>query len=273
MGRINISLGLVALTILLSGCGQRNQPHRSEDSWKLIWSDEFDTSGLPDPEKWDFDTSGNAYGWGNNESQYYTAFNLKNAAVENGQLHIRALKERAGDKDFTSARLRTKGRGDWKYGRYEIRARLPYGRGIWPAIWMLPTEWRYGKWPESGEIDIMEFVGYHPDSVFLTVHTSLYNGMIGTQKSKGVHLPDASESFHTYALEWDSLHCKWYIDDVLYFTYANPQTNFKEWPFDQEFHLLLNVAVGGNWGGKYGIDTAIFPQEMVVDYVRVYQNK
>lgn len=245
------------------------QKDDSSKTPKLVWSDEFNYTGLPDDTKWGYDVGGN--GWGNNEKQYYTSKRLENASVKNGVLSITAIKEKFEGKDYTSARLVTKNKGDWKYGRFEIRAKLPKGRGVWPAIWMLSTDWKYGGWPASGEIDIMENVGYLPDSVFGTVHTKAYNHVIGTQKGTKTSRKDLAEAFHTYILEWDENVIKIFLDDEHYFTFNNEKKTFNEWPFDQPFHLLLNIAVGGNWGGKMGVDDSIWPQTMEVDYVRVYQ--
>ncbi|OFY52327.1 MAG: glycoside hydrolase [Bacteroidetes bacterium GWF2_49_14] len=239
----------------------------------LVWSDEFEKPGLPDVAKWSYDTDGNASGWGNNEWQHYTAGRIENAFVEDGMLHIRAIREQAENKKYSSARLITKGKGDWLYGRVEVRAKLPGTRGIWPAIWMLPTEWKYGGWPESGEIDIMEHVGYMPDSVFASVHTKSYNHVIGTQRTKGLYLTDLHENFHVYVLEWDSEQVRIFVDDNPYFSFRRESDDPNVWPFNQKFHLLLNVAVGGNWGAVKGVDSNGFPQEMIVDYVRVYQKK
>ncbi|HEU0111741.1 MAG TPA: glycoside hydrolase family 16 protein [Flavisolibacter sp.] len=235
----------------------------------LIWADEFNYQGVPDSTKWDYDTGG--HGWGNNELQFYTKSRLQNARVENGNLIIEAIKETYEKNGYTSARIISKNKGDWKYGRIEVRARLPKGKGIWPAIWMLPTNWVYGNWPKSGEIDIMENVGYLPDSVFGSVHTAAFNHGIGTQKTGGVLRKDLSDSFHVYAIEWTTDRIKFYVDSELYHQFINNKSGPDAWPFDQEFHLLLNIAVGGNWGGKYGVDENIFPQIMQIDYVRVYQ--
>jgi beta-glucanase (GH16 family) len=237
----------------------------------LVWADEFDKPGLPDPSKWSYDTAGNASGWGNNEWQFYTAADPDNAMVRDGCLHIRAIREKAGGKNFTSARLITKGKGDWLYGRVEVRAKLPGARGIWPAIWMLPTDWEYGGWPESGEIDIMEHVGFMPDSVFAAVHTKSYNHLIGTHPVKGRFLENIHDGFHVYSLEWNTQEIRMYADDIHYFTFKKEPSGPDAWPFDKRFHLLLNVAVGGNWGAMKGVNEKAFPQEMVVDYVRVRQ--
>ena len=244
-----------------------------ETKYKLVWSDEFDYSGLPDSKRWSFDVDGNAYGWGNNEAQFYTKDRIQNAEVKDGYLNIIALKEDYQGKKYTSARLRTATKGDWLYGRLEVRAKLPDGRGIWPAIWMLSTDWKYGGWPASGEIDIMENVGYDPFVIVASAHTKSYNHVQGTQKNNKLTIPDCYTNFHVYALEWEDSEYRVFVDDQLYFTFKNEGTGFKAWPFDQKFHLLLNVAVGGNWGGQKGIDESIFPRTMVVDYVRMYQKQ
>jgi len=241
---------------------------------KLVWSDEFNQPGLPDTSKWGYDKGTgcpNLCGWGNNELQYYTWDRKENCRVENGKLIIQARKEAFGDRQYTSTRLVSKGKGDWKYGRIEISAKMPSGRGIWPALWMLPTEWKYGAWPKSGEIDIVEYVGYAKDSVFGTVHTGSFNHVIGNQKSGSIIVKDAETKFHLYSMEWDKDKIKFLVDNKEYYTYANPAKTSMEWPYDQLFHLVLNIAVGGGLGGRRGMDDSIFPQAMEVDYVRVYQ--
>jgi beta-glucanase (GH16 family) len=262
------------ILLLVAGAGiclamcERTKPQNTTGK-KLVWSDDFDYAGMPDSSKWSYDIGG--HGWGNNEKQYYTSKELKNAAVENGMLTITATKENFESSSYTSARLVTKNKGDWKYGRIEVKAKLPKGRGLWPAIWMLPTAMEYGGWPKSGEIDIMEHVGYLPDSIFGTVHTGAYNHAIGTQKGSSVFADDVADQFHVYTLDWNEERINIYIDDKLYFTFNNEKKSSQEWPFDKTFYLVLNVAVGGNWGGKEGIDDTVFPQKMQVDYVRVYQ--
>lgn len=236
---------------------------------KLVWSDEFNYKGLPDSTKWSYET-GNS-GWGNNELEYYTSNRMENARVEDGHLIIEARKEQYKGANYTSARILSKNKGDWKYGRIEVKAKIPYGKGMWPAIWMLPTTWVYGGWPHSGEIDIMENVGYMPDSVFGSIHTGAFNHVIGTQRTKGYFLNDLKEAYHIYAIEWTIDKVDFFIDGHMYHEFRNDQQGSEHWPFDQKFHLLLNVAIGGNWGGKYGVDDAIFPQKMEIDYVRVYQ--
>lgn len=263
--------------VLAPGCVKVNEPDPLPDkpnpTKTLVWSDEFDYNGLPNSLKWSYDTAGNDGGWGNNEKQFYTQARLKNAEVKDGYLSITARKEEYKGFHYTSARLITKQKGDWLYGRMEIKAKLPDGRGMWPAIWMLPTDWAYGGWPASGEIDIMENVGYDPYVIVGSAHTESYNHVIGTQKNATINIPTCYSGFHVYALEWEVSEYRVYVDDTLYFTFKNEGTGYKVWPFDKRFHLLLNVAVGGNWGGAQGIDDTVFPRTMVVDYVRVYQFK
>lgn len=275
---VSIGVVLLALALLAPGCNKSENTDPLPDNPNtgtrtLVWSDEFDYNGLPDPLKWSYDTQGNATGWGNNESQYYTSGRLKNSEVKDGILYITAHREAYEGFGYTSARLVTKGKGDWLYGRVEVRAKLPDGRGMWPAIWMLSTDWAYGGWPESGEIDIMENVGFDPFKIVGTVHTESYNHSIGTQKGANTVVQTCYSDFHVYAMEWEAKEIRIYVDDKLYFTFKNEGTGYKVWPFDKRFHLLLNVAVGGNWGGAQGIDDSIFPKTMEVDYVRVYKLK
>lgn len=255
--------GLFAIGSLI-GCAPKS-------NFQPVWSDEFDYSGLPDPARWSYDTGG--HGWGNDELEYYTENRLENARVENGNLIIEARKEDFGGRNYTSARLVTKGKGDWLYGRIEVRAKIPSGVGTWPAIWMLPTDWEYGGWPHSGEIDIMEHVGFNPNVIHGTVHTGAFNHMIGTQKGDTIRVNDAMEAFHTYAIEWNPQKIDFFVDKTKYFTFENSGKGSSEWPFDKRFHLLLNIAVGGSWGGQKGVDSTAFPARMVVDYVRVYGMK
>ncbi len=239
--------------------------------WKLIWSDEFNYSGLPDTRKWGYDIGDN--GWGNNEKQYYSAYRSENARVVDGKLIIEARRDFYLDHEYTSARLVTTNKGDWTYGRIEVRAKLPSGKGTWPAIWMLPTDWSLGNkgWPDNGEIDIMEHVGYDPDVIHGSIHCNKYNWVTNSEKTATIKIPDATTSFHTYALEWDSSQIKMYVDSTHYFTFSNENKGWEYWPFFKDFHLLLNIAIGGNWGGAQGIDNSIFPQRMEIEYVRVYQ--
>lgn len=251
-----------------------NPVSKPKTEMKLVWSDEFDKPGVPDPAKWNYDLGNgcpNVCYWGNNELQYYTN-DAKNVRVEDGNLIIEAHKEKRGDREYTSTRIISKNKGDWTYGRIEVRANLPKGKGTWPAIWMLSTDWKYGGWPASGEIDIMEHVGYDPGVVHGTIHTEAYNHVKQTQKEGKITIPDAQDAFHVYAVNWEKDKMEFLVDGKVYHTVIrDPKDDFKGWPFDQRFHLLMNIAVGGNWGGAQGVDESIWPQTMEIDYVRVYQ--
>jgi beta-glucanase (GH16 family) len=235
--------------------------------YKLVWSDEFDTGSAPDPKRWAYDIGGN--GWGNSESQYYTN-RTENARIENGNLVIEARKEAYLGSAYTSARLLTKNRAAWTYGRFEIRAKLPTGRGTWPAIWML-SDHNPLTWPDDGELDIMEEVGFDPNVIHATIHCKQYYG--GNGKGFATTIPSAQDSFHVYKMEWTSSQTDFYVDDNKYFSYFNGGNGPATWPYYNDFFMILNIAVGGTWGGTKGIDDTVFPQKMLVDYVRVYQRK
>jgi len=278
-----LCLGFLVLLVACSLFEDKDKPKATacaNPEWELVWFDEFDYSGLPNPQKWDYDVGG--HGWGNQEAQYYTRARLENARVENGQLVIEARREAEPYQGhtFTSARLVTRGKASWTYARVEVRAQLPSGRGTWPAIWMLPDRQTYGSayWPDNGEIDIMEHVGFDPDVVHGTVHTKAYNHMLGTQRGGNIRVPTARTEFHVYAIEWTPEEIRWFVNDSLYYRFPNERlsnrnADWRQWPFDQPFHLILNIAVGGTWGGMQGIDSTAFPARMLVDYVRVYQCK
>lgn len=265
------------LVLLFSQCSNQQNSNTSGtasanfDEWTLVWSDEFETDGIPDTGKWNFDTRGNEYGWGNNEKQWYTVADPDNAFISDGILTITAIKEPTSGKEYSSARLTTQGKGNWLFGKVEVRAKVPTGRGTWPAIWMMPAENTYGGWPKSGEIDIMEHVGYDPDTVHSTVHTERFNHVIGTQVGKPMYQPTASTDFHVYTLEWDKNEIRSYVDGQQYFNFVNNGEGSGAWPFDKPFYLILNLAVGGGWGGQQGIDDTLFPHQFQIDYVRIYQ--
>jgi len=272
MARLSFTL----LLLLTAAVSNLPPPTVSQPSWKLVWSDEFNSDGLPDASKWGYDVGG--HGWGNKELQNYTARRQENARVENGVLIIEARRDGNESQPYSSARLVTKNKGDWTYGRFEVRAKLPSGRGTWPAIWMLPTQRSYGAsyWPDNGEIDIMEHVGYDPDTIHGSAHTKAYYHSINTQKSRKIKVESARSGFNIYAVEWTPEEIRWYVNDREYFKFSNERlsnraADYKQWPFDKPFHLLLNLAVGGNWGGAQGVDDSIWPQRLEIDYVRVYQ--
>ena len=293
-------LGFLTGAILLSS----SEPRAAEDApagWKLTWADEFDGKEI-DKTKWDFDLGNGFYsydtdqwirGWGNDELQYYTR-DPENAFVKDGKLHIKAIKESRDGFGYTSAKLKTKKRDGTtlfaqKYGRFEFRAKMPTGKGVWPALWMLPSDEKYGGWASSGEIDVLEAKGHEPNKILGTIH---FGGKwpVNAQASKTLDLPgkESIADFHVYAVEWEPGEIRWLLDGKVYSTQsfwwssskadggkgAKPtkEADLNAWPapFDQPFFLIMNVAVGGRFPGKPEKTTA-FPVEMVVDYVRVYE--
>ncbi len=270
--RLFKSFFLVTLILFLPlSCKNGAKQEVNENGYMLVWSDEFDYSGLPDSSLWLYDTEGNEKGWGNNEAQFYTVGLEENARVTDGILKITALRKEAGGKEFTSARLISN--ADWQYGKIEVRAKLPDAVGTWPAIWMMPGGWSFndGNWPDIGEIDIMEHVGYDPGVVHTSAHSKDYQWQIGTQKTATIRVPDASTAFNSYILEWTPEFLKAFVNDSLFFEYHNEGLGDTKWPYDKPYYLILNVAVGGAWGSVKGIDKEAFPQTMEVDYVRVYK--
>jgi len=240
------------------------------EGYRLVWQDEFADKHLstPDESLWWYETG--ASGWGNNEIQNYIpgSKNGENCAqVSNGTLKIIAKK--VGNEVF-SIRMNTK--ESWKYGYFEARLKLPAGKGTWPAFWMMPKN--YTAWPDDGEIDIMEEVGYDPNVILSTIHCKAYNHSIGTQKSGTVKVPTAQTDFHVYAVEWTEDFIKGYVDSKCYFTFNNDKKGNKDtWPFNAPFYLKLNLAWGGDWGGAQGIDESALPATYEIDYVRVFQKK
>jgi licheninase len=237
------------------------------------FADEFNGRRV-DPSKWRFDTSRNATGWYNNERQYYAKDRPENSRIENGSLVIEARREAvskkrfrdAGGQAYTSARLVT--RKSYGYGFYEVRAKLPCGRGAWPAIWMLPAD---GKWPDAGEIDIMEMVGWDPNVIHATLHSGAFNHAKGTQRGAQKTIPTSCTAFHSYQLDWRPDTITIGVDGTAYMRVANDQPGGAQaWPFTRPYELILNLAVGGDWGGQKGIDDTAFPQRMEVDYVRYW---
>ncbi len=239
------------------------------------FADEFDGTAI-DTRKWRFDTVRNAEGWFNNELQYYSANRAENARIEDGALVIEARRETLpkrrfvdwGGQGYTSARVVTQ--QDMGFGFYEIRARIPCARGTWPAIWMLPRD---GKWPDAGEIDIMEHVGWDPGRVHGNSHTKAYNHVAKTQKGAWTMVPTTCSAFHDYQLLWTKDRIVIGVDGKGYMAFDNDKKGNKEaWPFDDPQYLILNIAIGG-WGGEQGIDPAAFPAKMEVEYVRVWQKR
>lgn len=246
--------------------------------YTLVWADEFETDGLPDPARWAYDTSRNAQGCYNDELQYYSAARMENTRITNGKLIIEAridsqdiktLPDWGGQK-YSSARLMTKDKASWEYGYIDVRAKLPCGTGLWPAIWMLPQNG--GKWPDDGEIDIMEYVGFQSDTFHATIHTQNYNHIIGTQVGKQINIDGACGAFQTHSLLWTPERISVAVNGAPYFIYDNDGKGQGGWPFDDPFYLIFNIAVGGSWGGLQGVSDAAFPAQMEIDYIRVYQS-
>jgi beta-glucanase (GH16 family) len=285
-GELDVRFEAAAKEPVLSALVVRT-PLEPSGGWKLVWSDEFEGDAL-DPDKW------GVREWPpkkvNDEDQAYTS-RPKNLRIEDGHLVIEAHQEAYEGAKYTSGRIYSHREGVFLYGRFEIRARLPRGKGTWPAIWMLPESpfqyatkckpgdvWQGSStcdaWPNSGEIDIMEHVGYQMGHVHGTVHNEAYYWAKWEQRKGRMLQPDVADAFHVYALEWTPDRIDVFVDDTLYFTYVNEKTGWRSWPYDHPFSLILNVAVGGAWGrAGGGIDDAIFPQRMLVDYVRVYANE
>jgi beta-glucanase (GH16 family) len=237
--------------------------------YTLVWADEFDAAGLPDSTRWDYDTERNRLGWWNSERQYYAAARLQNSVVEGGRLRITARRESLsslpdwGGQAYSSVRLITRGKAAWTYGFFEIRARMPCGVGTWPAIWMLGTG---GRWPEDGEIDIVEHVGRNPGEILGTVHTPITGGSGNGSRTP---LATACTQFHDYQLHWTADEIAIGVDGRVYHRYRNPRTGRAAWPFDAPQYLLLNIAIGGTLGGA--VDDSIFPRTLEVEHVRVWQ--
>jgi beta-glucanase (GH16 family) len=282
-GELNIAFEASVSEPVLSALVVRDKS-RAEPPWELVWRDEFNGDELDDA-KWSINL------WPprkvNDEDQAYTA-RARNLRVEDGMLVIEAHREEYEGGKYTSGRVHSAGKGDFLYGRFEVRAKLPRGQGTWPAIWMLPSdpfayattcddgEWQGNSecdaWPNSGEIDIMEHVGYQMNHVHGTVHTRAYYWLVWEQRKGRILLDDVADAFHVYSVEWTPERIDAFVDDTLYFSYMNEHKGWKEWPFDKPFHLIMNIAIGGAWGRAGGpIDDTIFPQRMLVDYVRVYQ--
>lgn len=246
-------------------------------SKKLVWSDEFGYTGLPDATKWAYDVGGN--GWGNNELEYYTGSRAKNAWVDSGVLKITVRLEdttsvsrgTSTTNHFTSARIVTRGKASWTYGRFEARMKMPKGLGMWPAFWMIPTTPNpYGYWPQSGEIDIFENWGYDAGTMRGSVQTSNHNG--GTSVHSAMQAKAPADSFHVFALDWSKDTIAVSLDSMVYFKYGNPHTTSADWPFDQPLYIIINVAVSGTWGDTTQTQTSNLPQSLVVDWVRVWQD-
>lgn len=265
---------LLSITVFIA-CSpkQKNSNSASEQSpkhpgYELIWEDNFDGTGLK-TDYWTYQTG--AHGWGNNELQNYTKG--ENARIADGKLFIKIKKvdDKKQPGSYTSTRIDTRGKKEFKYGRIEVRAKLPEGKGIWAAIWMLGANYPTVGWPECGEMDIMEYVGYAPDTIHSTVHTP--TGYAGNGNGSNKQVRSCEEEFHVYGLDWKPEKLVFYIDkpENIIHSYAPENKTNKNWPFNNPAFIILNVAVGGDWGGLKGVDNSIFPQTMEIDYIKVFQ--
>ncbi|MBX2966570.1 MAG: family 16 glycosylhydrolase [Cyclobacteriaceae bacterium] len=238
------------------------------EGYTLVWNDEFDEGNQPNTAEWWYETGG--HGWGNNELQNYVTGSQGGeqlAKIENGILTITAKK--IGGTVYSIRMNTTK---SWTYGYFEARLKVPVGKGTWPAFWMMPQN--FNAWPDDGEIDIMEHVGYNPNVIHSSIHCKAYYHSIGTQKTGTRSVPTAQTEFHVYAVEWTPDFIKGYVDGVNYFTFLNDKTNnYNTWPFFNPFYLKLNLAWGGDWGGAQGIDESFLPANYQIDYVRVFQKQ
>ena len=267
---------ILLMVLFVSGCSESStDSNDSNNEYTLVWQDEFEGDSI-NSENWSFQLgTGSQFGltgWGNNELQYYTD-RERNTYLDNGNLVIEAHQESFQGQPYTSARLVTKDKKVWKNGKIEIKAKMPETQGVWPALWMLPQENKYGGWPASGEIDIMELLGHQPDIVHGTIH---FGNSFNDKGSISGIIKDTegtfASDFHVYSIEWDSRGIQWLLDGEPYHEATPADVEPYSWPFDEPFYLLFNIAVGGNWPG-YPDNSTIMPQRMMVDYVRVYQKE
>jgi len=242
--------------------------NQNDGEYTLVWSDEFN-GDIIDQSKWNFQIGTGSWGWGNGEHQYYTA-RSENAFIEDGKLVIQALFENYSGSNYTSARMTTKDKGDWTYGKIYARIKVPNAGGTWPAFWMMPTNSVYGGWPNSGEIDIMEHYGCDNDHVHATVHNNTYNWNGGIPPTSYSTYTNATQEFHIYEVEWNESELNFYVDEEYLGTYFKTSGGWQQWPYDQEFYIILNLAIGSHFM-QCNTDNDLFPQRLEIDYVRVYQ--
>ena len=255
MYKLNIHLLLLIIVFSFISCSQEKE---------LIWEENFEGTSLNE-EFWNFELGNGCpqlCGWGNNELQLYTE---NNHLIKDGYLVITAKKE---DSIYTSTRITTKKKVEIQYGKIEIRAKLPLGKGLWPAFWMLGSNIDKAKWPLCGEIDILEYVGKEPGKIFNSLHTKNSHG--NTLNTKKTHIERIENGFHIYAIEWTKDYINFFVDNQLHYSFSPENKTEDIWPFDQPFYMLINLAIGGGFGGPE-VDDAIFPQEFVIDYIKVYK--
>lgn len=266
--KINIQNSLVAASaIFLLGCSNdKTQTVTTMNT--LVWQDEFNSNGAPNAALWNYNIGTGSNGWGNNELQYYTD-RPQNIVMQNGALKITAIKEPYFGAAYTSARILTKGKFDKKFGRLEARIKMPYGKGLWPAFWLLGSNSDTETWPQCGEIDVMEYLGSNPTTIFGTLHGPGYSGGAAVSKNFTLANNRFDNDFHIFGIEWGENYINFYVDDVLY-NQITPAKVPGEWVFNKPFYIILNMAVGGNYPGSPNNET-VFPQSMLIDYVRVYE--
>jgi len=267
---------LILLAFGMAGAGAAqagDTPSAVPPGYRLVWADAFDAGAMPDPAKWSYDTAWNKPGWFNHEAEYYADARPENSRIENDKLIIEAHKEDLsskpdwGGQHYTSARLVTRGHAQWTYGFFDIRAKLPCGLGQWPAIWLLGT----GQWPNTGEIDTMEEVGFQPTTIYGTLH-SVHTETDKVHEGGSLEVADLCTAFHDYQTDWRPDGITFLVDGKPYYHLDRPaDANAQTWPFDGPEYLILNLAIGGDWGGQKGINDAALPARMEVEYVRVYQ--
>ncbi|MGL2963572.1 glycoside hydrolase family 16 protein [Flavobacterium sp. RSB2_4_14] len=258
---------LASVSLFLAGCSVDDKQTVITKT-QLVLQDEFDVNGAPNSSFWSYNIGTGTNGWGNNELQYYTD-RPQNIVVENGNLKITAIEELYLGSSYTSARIYSKGKIEQKYGRIEARIKLPWGKGIWPAFWMLGANSDTVAWPQCGEIDILEYIGNQPTEIFGSVHGPGYSGGSAITKTFSLLNDRFDNDFHIFGIEWGENYINYYVDDVLY-NQITPADVPGEWVFNQPFYIILNVAVGGNLPGSPNSETD-FPQTMLVDYIRIYE--
>ncbi len=282
---MNLNIYLLYLLLILFSCNEEQSKYTDQgdistisENWELLWLDEFNDEEL-DLTKWN--KLNWKPGWVNNELQAYTDRDT-NIFLENGHLVLQGNIEPGYSgtdyvgnnyvSDYTSGRVNTDDKFSTTYGRFDIKAKLPAGKGSWPAIWMLGESISSIGWPQCGEIDIMEHVGYDQGLVHGSIHTQDYNHMYGTQKSGSKYVDDVTDAFHVYSLEWSPFYLRYLIDnEPFFFVYNDSNGDFGKWPFNDPHYLILNLAIGGDWGGVQGVSASAFPMKMYIDYVRVYK--
>jgi beta-glucanase (GH16 family) len=254
--RISSAVAILCIALLAPAFAAYAQ---NKPGWDLVWADEFDGPNV-NTAKWSIS---NGAANVNQELEYYSN-SSKNVFIQNGCLVLRAIKEDFGGRNYTSGKMTSAGKGDWLYGRFEVRAKLNNGQGMWPAIWMMPTDGAYGGWPSSGEMDIMELLGHQPNRVYGTIHWATNGAHQQAGSSYTLKTGTFADTFHVFGYEWEAGKQRWYVDDSLYFSTTHGQ------PLDKRFFYILNVAVGGSWPGNPN-STTVFPNDMLVDYARVYR--